>query len=231
MSGIRRVLAYIRANAVAFLALAIALSSGVAYATSGNPFVNSHGVIRGCVAKKGGALQVVKPGRKCPRRTVGLAFNQRGPRGRRGAPGPTASAYAQNQNGFVYVDSATDTTAVQLTANGGSPLKVNFRARLQVTGVVRLRNNTGAGNTDQTGCRPQVAGNGGAFADVGPEMLGLTNGYNSFNDEATISLVGAITVPPGTYDARIVCVRTYHSGSTDQNKFNGDAISVIAVRR
>lgn len=231
MSSMRKALAYIRANAVAFLALAIALSGGIAYATSSNPFVNNHGVIRGCVPRKGGALQVVKPGRKCPRKTVGLAFNQKGPRGKRGAPGPTASAYAQDQNGFVYVNSTTDTTAVQLTANGGSPLTVNFPARLQVTGVVRLRNNTGAGNIDQTGCRPQVAAMGAAFTDVGPVMLGLTNGYNSFNDEATISLVGAITVPPGTYDARIVCVRSYSSGATDQNKFNGDALSVVAVRR
>ena len=62
-------------------------------------------------------------------------------------------------------------------------------------------------------------------------MLGLTNGYNSFNDEATIALVGEKDVSPGSYDARIVCVRTYSTGATEQNKFNGDAISVIAVAR
>jgi hypothetical protein len=158
-----------------------------------------------------------------------------GPKGDTGATGPagpTASAYAQNQNAFVYVDSTTtDTVAVQLTAGAGSPLTVTVPSRLHVSGVVRLRNNTGAGNTDQSGCRPQIATNGGTFADVGPQMLGLTNGYNAFNDEATIAVVGELDVPAGTYDARIVCVRTYVIGTAEQNKFNGDAISVIAVAR
>jgi hypothetical protein len=131
----------------------------------------------------------------------------------------------------VFVDSATDTTAVQLTANGEATLSVPFAAALHVSGVVRLRNNTGNGNTDQSGCRPQIAPAGGGFSDVGPEMLGLTNGFNSFNDEATIAVVGELNVPAGSYDARIVCHRTFSTGSTDQNKFNGDAISVIAVAR
>jgi hypothetical protein len=198
------------------------------------------------VASKGGVLRVVKPGKRCPRHTVVLRFNALGRPGAAGAPGktgaagspgapgaagPTASAYAQNQNGFVFVDSATDTTAVQLTANGGAALSVPFAAALHVSGVVRLRNNTGSGNTDQSGCRPQIAPAGGSFSDVGPEMLGLTNGFNSFNDEATIALVGELNVPAGSYDARIVCHRTFSTGSTDQNKFNGDAISVIAVAR
>jgi hypothetical protein len=230
------------------VALFVALGGG-AYAATGGSFVSHNGVIKGCVTKKGGQLVVVKAGKKCPAKTVVLLFNQKGRPGQTGAqgtqgargtqgvpgaqgvPGPTASGYAQNQNGFVFVDSGSDTTAVQLTANGGSPVIVSFPARLHVTGVVRLRNNTGSGNTDQSGCRPQIAPTGGAFTDAGPEMLGLTNGFNSFNDEATIALVGERDVAPGSYDARIVCHRTFSSGSTDQNKFNGDAISVIAVAR
>ena len=104
-------------------------------------------------------------------------------------------------------------------------LSVPFAASVHVSGVVRLRNNTGAGNTDQSGCRPQIAPAGGTFSDVGPEMLGLTNGFNTFNDEATVAVVGELNVPAGRYDARIVCHRTFSTGSTDQNKFNGDAIS------
>jgi hypothetical protein len=110
-------------------------------------------------------------------------------------------------------------------------LNVPFAAALYVSGVVRLRNNTGSGNTDQSGCRPQIAPAGGTFSDVGPEMLGLTNGFNTFNDEATVAVVGELNVPAGQYDARIVCHRTFSAGSTDQNKFNGDAISAIAVAR
>jgi hypothetical protein len=156
----------------------------------------------------------------------------KGATGAQGTAGPTASGYAQNQNGFVFVDSATDTVAVALTGSGGSgPLTVSFPARLHVSGVVRLRNNTGNGNTDQSGCRPQIAPQGGTFTDAGPEMLGLTNGFNTFNDEATIAVVGEQDVVPGTYDARIVCHRTFSTGSNQQNKFNGDAISVVAVAR
>jgi hypothetical protein len=95
-----------------------------------------------------------------------------GAAGSPGAPGPTASAYAQSQNGFVFVDSATDTTAVQLTANGEAILSVPFAAALHVSGVVRLRNNTGNGNTDQSGCRPQSRRRAGVSPMSGPRCLG-----------------------------------------------------------
>jgi hypothetical protein len=244
MSGLGRgVGGFARQNAIALVALFVALGGGAIAATGGGGFLSRTGAINGCVASKGGVLRVVKPGKRCPRHTVAVRFNavgrpgatgatgKTGATGSPGAPGPTASAYAQNQNGFVFVDSATDTTAVQLTANGEATLSVPFAAALHVSGVVRLRNNTGNGNTDQSGCRPQIAPAGGGFSDVGPEMLGLTNGFNSFNDEATIAVVGELNVPAGSYDARIVCHRTFSTGSTDQNKFNGDAISVIAVAR
>jgi hypothetical protein len=244
MSGLGRgVGGFARQNAIALVALFVALGGGAIAATGGGEFLSRTGAINGCVASKGGVLRVVKPGKRCPRHTVAVRFNavgrpgatgatgKTGATGSPGAPGPTASAYAQNQNGFVFVDSATDTTAVQLTANGEATLSVPFAAALHVSGVVRLRNNTGNGNTDQSGCRPQIAPAGGGFSDVGPEMLGLTNGFNSFNDEATIAVVGELNVPAGSYDARIVCHRTFSTGSTDQNKFNGDAISVIAVAR
>ena len=232
------------ANVMATVAVFLALGGG-AYAV-GSKFVGGNGAITGCVRKAGGLLQIVKAGKRCPKRTNSLVFASQGPigpRGETGSPGPpgsagpqgvagpTASAYSQNQNGFVYVNSNVDTVAVSLTAGGGKPLTVGFPARLQVTGVVRLRNNTGSGNLDQSGCKPQVAPVGGAFADVGPQMLGLTHGENSFNDEASIPVVGSTDVDPGSYDARIVCVRTYLTGATDQNKFNGDAISVIASAR
>ena len=262
MPGLGRALGgFARQNAIALVALFVALGGGAYAAAGGGGFLSPTGTINGCVASKGGALRVLKPGKRCPRHTTALRFNvagrpgaagptgnagaagapgapgapgptgNTGAAGAPGAPGPTASAYAQNQNTFTFVDSATDTTAVQLTANGGTMLNVPFAASVHISGVVRLRNNTGSGNTDQSGCRPQIAPAGGTFSDVGPEMLGLTNGFNTFNDEATVAVVGELNVPAGRYDARIVCHRTFSTGSTDQNKFNGDAISVIAVAR
>jgi hypothetical protein len=207
---------------ISLIALFVALG-GTTYAATSLPknSVGTKQLKNGAVTRK-----------KINAKTIAGLKGARGAQGSPGAPGvpgPTASAYAQDQNAFVFVDSATDTTAVQLTASGGTMLNVPFPAALHVSGVVRLRNNTGAGNTDQSGCRPQIAPAGGSFSDVGPEMLGLTNGFNAFNDEATIAVVGELNVPAGSYDARIVCHRTFSTGSTDQNKFNGDAISVIAV--
>lgn len=215
---------------ISLIALFVALG-GTTYAAVSLPknSVGTRQLKNGAVTRK-----------KINRKTIAALKGARGPhgpmggtgsQGTPGAPGPTASAYAQDQNGFVFVDSATDITAVQLTGNGGTLLAVPFQAALHVSGVVRLRNNTGAGNMDQSGCRPQIAPAGGSFSDVGPEMLGLTNGFNAFNDEATIAVVGELNVPAGSYDARIVCHRTFSSGSAEQNKFNGDAISVIAVGR
>lgn len=218
---------------MSLIALFVALG-GTTYAATSLPknSVGTKQLKNGAVTKKKINAKTVAAlkGARGPKGAIGSAGSPGAP-GAPGAPGPTASAYAQNQNGFVFVDSATDTTAVQLTAGGGTLLTVAFPAALHVSGVVRLRNNTSAGNTDQSGCRPQIAPAGGSFSDVGPEMLGLTNGFNSFNDEATISVVGELNVAAGSYDARIVCHRTFSSGAMDQNKFNGDAISVIAVAR
>ena len=226
----RRLRAPSPAFVISLIALFVALG-GTTYAATSLPknSVGTRQLKNGAVTKKKIQAQTITAlmGARGRQGATGAP----GTPGAAGAPGPTASAYAQDQNTFVFVDSGTDTTAVQLTAGGGTKLAVPFPAALHVSGVVRLRNNTGAGNTDQSGCRPQIAPAGGSFTDVGPEMLGLTNGFNAFNDEATIAVVGELNVPAGSYDARIVCRRTFSSGSTDQNKFNGDAISVIAVAR
>lgn len=151
---------------------------------------------------------------------------------RGGTSANVVSGHAEDQNSFVYVDSTTTPiVAVQLSGVGGQPLSVGFKARLQVSGVVRLRNNTGTGNLDQSICWPQVAVQGGSWQDIGPQMIGLTHGDNSFNDEVSIPVMGGTDVSPGVYDARIVCQRVYVTGGASQNKFNGDALVVTAVPR
>lgn len=70
---------------VAYLALFLAIGGG-AYAASGS-FVGHDGAIKGCVPKGGGALKVFKPGKKCPRGSVPVSFNVKGPQGSAGAPG------------------------------------------------------------------------------------------------------------------------------------------------
>ena len=71
---------------MASVAVFIALGSG-AYAAT-NPFVSGKGTISSCVSKRGGALRVIKAGKKCPKKTVALSFNQTGPQGAQGPQGP-----------------------------------------------------------------------------------------------------------------------------------------------
>ncbi|MDE3070314.1 MAG: hypothetical protein KGJ43_06265, partial [Acidobacteriota bacterium] len=84
------------ANVTATIALFVALGGG-AYATTS--LVARSGVIRGCVKKKGGALAVIRPGRRCPKGTVALSFDAEGHAGRQGAQGPTGQAGPAGQAG------------------------------------------------------------------------------------------------------------------------------------
>ncbi len=86
-AGLRGHLSY--ANVMASIAVFVALGGGAYAATSS--FVAGNGTIRGCVSKHGGTLQVVKAGKKCPKRTVALSFNQTGPKGTQGAAGAAGS--------------------------------------------------------------------------------------------------------------------------------------------
>jgi hypothetical protein len=84
-------------NVVAVAALFVALGGG-AYAVAGGGYVSGSGTIQGCV--KRGALDVVQAGKRCPRGTVSLPFNQRGPAGAPGS-GPAWYSYAPGGSGGV----------------------------------------------------------------------------------------------------------------------------------
>jgi hypothetical protein len=81
---VRKHLTY--ANLMATVAVFVALGGG-AYAATSGLLVGRGGVITGCVARNGGPLRVVKAGRKCPRGTVRLSFNQQGQPGKNGKNG------------------------------------------------------------------------------------------------------------------------------------------------
>jgi hypothetical protein len=105
MSRLRAKLTF--SNVVAVLALFVALTGGALAA--GNAFVNSVGVIQGCVGK-GGALTVVKAGRRCAKHTTSLAFDQTGPRGLPGSTGSPGAAGAADAY-QSYAEGPTDFTA------------------------------------------------------------------------------------------------------------------------
>jgi hypothetical protein len=84
------------ATIVAYLALFAALGGGAMAATGA--FVDSAGKIRGCVTKKG-KLTVLKRGKKCPRKTTQITWNQRGPAGVAGQIGATGPKGDQGNPG------------------------------------------------------------------------------------------------------------------------------------
>jgi hypothetical protein len=96
------------ANVTAVLALVVALG-GTAYAVKGIPGKN--GVFHACVAKRGGAVRIVKAGSRCrrvhPAERV-VHWSQRGPVG---ATGPQGVAGAAGAPGATNVLARTKTLA------------------------------------------------------------------------------------------------------------------------
>jgi len=93
------------ANVAASLALFLALGGG-AYAATSNALVGSGGVIHGCVLKDG-TLSVVSAGKKCPKHTSTLVFDQKGPQGSAGATGVAGAPGAAGAGGAAGATGAT----------------------------------------------------------------------------------------------------------------------------
>jgi hypothetical protein len=88
-----KIATHLRGNALALLALFVALG-GTSYAAAGG-FVAKNGQLAGCVGA-GGALKVLKPGRRCPKGQSAVAWNVAG---RVGASGATGAAGARGATG------------------------------------------------------------------------------------------------------------------------------------
>jgi hypothetical protein len=122
MRLIRRHLSY--ANVVSTLALVLAMAGGAYAAIAPAP----NGVIHTCFRTSNGALRVVRAGARCGRHERALAFDQRGPVGRRGAtgaPGPKGKPGATGRTGRTgaagrSIASATLGVGNATCPNGGS---------------------------------------------------------------------------------------------------------------
>ena len=97
---VARISRHLRSNAVAYLALFVAVGGTAAYASAA--LVGPNGTIQGCVMKKGkakGTLRIVKPGARCKRSEQAIALNQRGVPGVPGAPGAAGAPGEQGATG------------------------------------------------------------------------------------------------------------------------------------
>jgi hypothetical protein len=90
---VRRVATYLRSNALAVVALFVALG-GTSYAVS-NSLVTKNGQLAGCVSRSG-ILTVKRPGRRCARGQTTISWNVVGPTG---AAGPAGGVGPRGQIG------------------------------------------------------------------------------------------------------------------------------------
>jgi hypothetical protein len=88
MRKLGRSLSY--ANVMATIAVFLALGGGAFAATTG--LISKAGTIHGCVSTHSHVLTVLKPGKRCGRGHVALAFNAKGVPGARGPAGATGPA-------------------------------------------------------------------------------------------------------------------------------------------
>ena len=98
------------ANVISTVCLFVVLGGG-AYA-AGSSLVGAGGAVRGCVPKRGGTLDVVKAGNRCPRGKVTLALAARGPSGPKGARGEPGPAGSQGTPGPTGAPGPSGPTAI-----------------------------------------------------------------------------------------------------------------------
>jgi hypothetical protein len=91
-----KIATHLRGNALALLALFVALG-GTSYAAVGG-FVAKNGQLAGCVGASG-ALKVLKPGRRCPKGQTAVAWNVTGRAGGTGVAGATGARGATGETG------------------------------------------------------------------------------------------------------------------------------------
>jgi|ERR1700732_561816 hypothetical protein len=157
---------------VALAALFIAVG-GFAFAAIPGP----DGVIHACYKKRGGALSVVAGGKKCPRGTRALSWNQLGPTGAKGPKGANGTKGANGQAGVQggegkKGDAGTAVAYARVAANGTlEPGDSGNQNKNVVAGNVEHDATTGAGHYCFGGLPFGVAS-----AMVSPDSAGDING-------------------------------------------------------
>jgi len=138
---------------IALTLASLSLTAGLAVAA---PFAANGGSIQGCV--KNGLLEVVKTGKRCPRHSTPLPFNQVGPRGRQGIQGVQGSQGVQGIPGPVTTTAPSGSTQrgyinVAGSAGGFGFLATSIEFPLELSAspkVVEVPN--GLPNPDPTHC-------------------------------------------------------------------------------
>jgi hypothetical protein len=155
------------ANAMASVAVFIALSAG-AYAATGGALVASSGVIKGCVPKHGGSLRVLPAGKKCPKGQVTLPFNQRGSAGAAGINGINGTNGTTGISGTNGTNGTNGLTGYQVVSAVSTTAANNYK---------QLVATCPAGDT-------AIAGGGYYAASTAPAPIDTASSYPTLNGGA-----------------------------------------------
>jgi hypothetical protein len=210
MSWIRSHLTF--ANVASSVALFVALG-GSAYAATNGLFVSRSGTIHGCVHRSG-ELSVTRAGRRCPRHTKNLTFNQTGPQGRTGtagAAGPGATSYLTTVASHGEWDGVTLPNGVTVT--GGCPAEGG-------SNNVFLRLLAGSGAHGMGGQELQASGteaSDGTLASVDADDAGGFGLLPTGNDDVDIDVIARSSAATTDEFYRVDVHADYDSGTTSCN--------------
>jgi hypothetical protein len=185
-----RIVGHLRANVVAYLALAVAIGGGGGYAIA----ATATKTITVCANKKTGVLYLHQHGR-CSRRQTKVSWNQRGPTGRQGAPGP-AGAPAISVWGVV---------AGNGTVTSGRGLSVQHVAAgtYQVTVTAAgCAQGTNAPTVTVSDANPPNGESAGAFPEA---WVGDTGTNESFTVNTGVVAGGSFTATDHTFNVQDAC--------------------------
>lgn len=152
-----------------------------------------------------------------------LMSGAQGPKGDAGAPGPTASAYAELYRDPAFPLPGTFTEMFSFTEFASSstgPLKLNFKARVFVTASANLFS-TAAGVTGSCQLVKEDA--------ASTSFLGWTEGqtFDASGSSGKIAMHYAFEAEPGTWDITLQC----RSSSAGNLSIESATLSAIAVAR
>src|SRR5215469_14310185 len=173
--------------------LALVAGSATAYAAIASP-IDSSGVIHGCYypATTTGSHRVVlqEAGRRCPRGTTAIKWNQKGPAGPQGPVGPPgprgpSAGFTASTDGVALTNGTTDTSVVSLTLPAGSYI---VQAKL----VPFINSGVDSMHCDLLGTGGTVLDQNFATLNAVTDSLGTTFG------DTTVGLLAPLTTSGGT---------------------------------
>ena len=189
----RRILAHLRSQAVAYVAVFLALSGGYALAANTKPKT-----ITACADKKTGILHLHKRGR-CQRGQTRVTWAARGPQGAKGATGATGLPGAAAISAWAVVGSAGNVLP------GGHGLTISHTGSGTYTVTVTQPGCTGTFNaptvTPSNGNPPsgQIAG---AFPVAWIEDTGLNTTFTVITGDV---VNGAFTAADNAFNVQDAC--------------------------